>query len=94
MPRPTFPDHRNLTNLSRDEAELALAALRVLVKHELVKVYTGAGSHDTRWYVWLELSRRRVPLQDWASEWIATWRANPPRPNGDGPDGPDDPEAA
>lgn len=76
--RPTFPTHENLTHLSRDDAERALSALRVLVKHELASVYTGAGSHDTRWYVWMNLTRRRVPLEEWATVWLETWYSNPP----------------
>lgn len=81
--RPTFPTHENLTHLSRDDAERALSALRVLVKHELATVYTGAGSHDLRWYVWLELTRRRVPLPEWAAEWVKTFY--PPTDDTDGP---------
>ncbi len=76
--RPTFPTHKDLTHLSRDDAERALSALRVLVKRELATVYTSAGSNDTRWQVWMELSRKRVPLQQWASDWLATWYNNPP----------------
>lgn len=76
--RPTFPDHRNLTHLSRDDAETALAALRVLVKRDLATVYTGAGSHDLRWYVFLNLSMRRLTLAEWAEQWLATWHNNPP----------------
>ncbi len=76
--RPTFPTHKDLCNLSRDDAETALAALRVLVARELASVYTSAGSNDTRWNVWMELTRRRIPLQEWAAQWIETWNANPP----------------
>ena len=49
--RPTFPTHEHLTHLSRDDAERALSALRVLVKHDLLEVYTSAGSHDRDWQV-------------------------------------------
>lgn len=71
MPRPTFPDYRNLTNLSRDDEERALAALRTLVDADLATVYTAAGSNDTRWNVWSETQRRRIPLAQWAAEWLA-----------------------
>lgn len=85
--RPTFPDHRALTNLSRDDAARALSALCTLVKAELADVYSAAGSNDTRWNVWLNITWRRAPLQEWAAEWDATWDSTPP-------DGPDGPEAA
>lgn len=76
--RPEFPSVGDLPNLSKEDAEQALTALRVLVKHELADVYTSAGSHDTRWNVWLELTRRRVPLQEWAAQWIQAWHGTPP----------------
>ncbi len=81
--RPTFPSHKDLTNLSRDDAETALAALRVLVARELASVYTSAGSNETRWNVWMELTRRRIPLAEWATTWLETWRENTPPPGGD-----------
>lgn len=76
--RPSFPTHEHLTHLSRDDAERALSALRVLVKHDLADVYSSAGSNDTRWNVWMHLTRRRIPLAEWATQWLATWHSNPP----------------
>ena len=76
--RPEFPSTDDLCNLSHDDAVLALAALRVLVDAELIDVYTSAGSHDTRWNCWLTLTRKRVPLPEWAAQWIETWRNTPP----------------
>ena len=69
--RPTFPDHRNLTNLSRDDAERALTVLRALVASDLANIYTSAGSNDTHWQVWNEITRRRTPLAEWAADLLA-----------------------
>ena len=66
--RPTFPTHKDLCNLSRDEAERALVVLRELVASDLASVYTSAGSNDTRWNVWSEITRQRVPLPEWAAD--------------------------
>lgn len=77
MPRPTFPTHKDLCNLSRDEAERALTVLRTLVASELASVYTSAGSNDIRWQVWSEITRQRVTLQEWAAALFA--QCPPPR---------------
>lgn len=68
--RPEFPSTDDLCNLSLDDARAALVALRALIDAELADVYSSAGSHDTRWNVWLTISRRRVPLPEWAAQWI------------------------
>lgn len=77
--RPDFPSTDDLCNLSLDDAQLALDALRILVKMELADVYTSAGSNDTRWNVWLNITGRRVPLPEWAAEWCETWHRTTPR---------------
>ena len=69
--RPEFPSVADLPNLSPADAEWALTALRALVKAELADVYSSAGSQDTRWNVWLNVTWRRVPLGEWAAQWIA-----------------------
>ena len=69
-PRPTFPSTDDLCNLSLDDARAALSALKFLVESDLANVYTSAGSHDTRWQVWSEMQRRRIPLADWAARWV------------------------
>ena len=79
--RPEFPSVADLPNLSREDAQRALAALRILVDAELAGVYSSAGSYDTRWNVWLNLTWRRVPLQEWAADWIETWHNNQPNPS-------------
>ena len=81
--RPRFPSHESLTHLSRDDAERALSALRVLCKHELLEVYTSAGSHDRDWQVWSNVRQVRIPLAEWATQWLATWYSNPPTDGGD-----------
>lgn len=68
--RPQFPSVADLPNLSPADAEQALSALRALVQAELADVYTAAGSHDTCWNVWLNVTWRRVPLGEWAAQWI------------------------
>lgn len=77
-PRPTFPSMADLPNMAPADAERALAALRALVTAELADVYSSAGSDDTRWNVWLNITWRRVPLREWASEWVKTWHSDPP----------------
>ncbi|MGH7484425.1 MAG: hypothetical protein ACREMY_02330 [bacterium] len=78
--RPEFPSTDDLCNLPLDDARRALAALRVLVDAELADVYTAAGNNDTRWNVWLAISRRRVPLPQWAAQWVEAWYRNPDGP--------------
>ena len=70
--RPTFPNVADLLNLAPADAERALAALRALVTAELADVYSSAGSDDTRWNVWLNVTWRRVPLRQWAAEWLVS----------------------
>ena len=86
--RPEFPSTDDLCNLSLDDARLALDALRVLVKLELVDVYSSAGSNDTRWNVWSNVTRKRTPLPEWAAAWLETWYNTTP-PTDNGPDGGD-----
>ena len=81
--RPEFPSVADLPNLSPEDAQRALAALRVLVKSELMDVYSSAGSNDTRWNIWSNIRWCRIPLQQWAVEWIEAWHQNIP-PTGDG----------
>jgi hypothetical protein len=76
--RPEFPSVADLSNLAPADAERALSALRVLVKSELVDVYSSAGSDDTRWIVWSNIRWCRIPLQQWAAEWVKTWHETPP----------------
>lgn len=92
MPFPQeFPDHRALTNLSRDEAERALAALRLFVLNGIASVYTSAGSRGQSWQVWLEISRRRMPLPEWAAHWLEMHGdITPPPPPPPSPEGPGD----
>lgn len=52
-------------------AHRALSALRALVHSELATVYSPAGSHGTRYNVWLEVSWRRLTLAEWVAEWLA-----------------------
>ena len=75
--RPEFPGVTDLPNLSRDDAQRALEALRRLERAELADVYSSAGSNDTRWNVWINLSWRRVPLQEWAAQWLAEQDTTP-----------------
>ena len=88
QPRPEFPSTDDLCNLSLDDARLALAALRVLVDCELADVYSSAGSNDTRWNVWLNVTKKRTPLPEWAAAWVETWysTATPMPPIDDGGD--------
>ncbi len=81
--RPEFPSTDDLCNLSIDDARRALAALRVLVDHELVDVYSSAGSNDTRWNVWSNIRWCRIPLPEWAAEWVQAWHENIPPTGGD-----------
>jgi hypothetical protein len=76
--RPTFPTHKNLTNLSRDDAKAALAALRALCERDLVSIYTSAGSNDTHWQVWDNQAWRRIPLAEWASKWLTSQKSEAP----------------
>ena len=73
--RPTFPATKDLLkdlpDLPSAEAERALDALRRMISVDIASVYTSAGSHDTSWQVWLEVTRRRLTLAAWASEWLA-----------------------
>ena len=71
LARMAFPTADDLCNLSLDDANDALVALRVLAESDLVTVYTSAGSNGTRWQVWSNLQWRRFPLADWASRWCA-----------------------
>ncbi len=70
--RPEFPSIAALPNLSPEDAARALAALRVLVEHELMDVYSSAGSNDTRWNVWSNIRWCRIPLQEWCAEWLTS----------------------
>jgi hypothetical protein len=76
--RPEFPSTDDLCNLSLDDARAALAALRVLVDNDLMDVYSSAGSNDEKWNCWSNIRWCRIPLQEWAAEWIRTWHENPP----------------
>jgi hypothetical protein len=66
--RPEFPSVADLPNLAQEDAWHALAVLRTLVESGLADVYSSAGSNNARWNVWLNLSWRRVPLQEWAAD--------------------------
>jgi hypothetical protein len=70
--RPEFPSVSDLPQLSPADAERVLAALRVLVENDLMDVYSSSGSNDTRWNVWSNIRWCRIPLQQWAAEWLAT----------------------
>lgn len=70
--RPEFPSAADLPNLSPDDAQRALAVLRTLVANDLADVYSSAGSHDTRWNVWSNIRWCRIPLQEWAAEWLTS----------------------
>lgn len=84
MPRrPTFPTASDLPHLTPAEARAALEQLRRICKRGAAEVYTAAGSHDTRWNVWLPRTNQRIELQRWASEWLVTWR-KPGSPDDDG----------
>lgn len=80
--RPSFPTHEHLTHLSRDDAERALSALRVLVKYELADVYTSAGSHDRDWMVWSNIRWRRFTLAEWCAEWLTSLHGREGGPEG------------
>jgi hypothetical protein len=69
--RPEFPSVADLPNLAPEDAQQALDALRELERAEVMDVYSSAGSNDTRWNVWSNIQWRRVPLQEWAAQWIA-----------------------
>ena len=71
LARLAFPTADDLCNLSLDDANDALAALRVLAEYDLVTVYSPAGSNNTRWNVWSNLQWRRIELADWAAQWCA-----------------------
>lgn len=77
MARPSFPTIRDLPNLSADDATRALEALRRLVATDMCDVYTAAGSNDTFWNVWDNVSRQRVELSAWADAWLAEHRQSP-----------------
>lgn len=62
---------RDLPDLSLIEANRALEALRRMISIDIASVYTPAGSHGTRWNVWLDVTRRRLTLAEWAAEWLA-----------------------
>jgi hypothetical protein len=81
--RPEFPSVADLPNLSPEDAQRALAALRVLEREELMDVYSSAGSNDTRWNVWSNIRWCRIPLPEWAAEWVKTWHENIPPTGGD-----------
>ncbi len=76
--RPEFPLVADLPNLAPEDAQRALDALRTLVRAELVDVYSSAGSNDTRWNVWSNIQWRRIPLPEWAAQWLADQDTTPP----------------
>jgi hypothetical protein len=80
--RPEFPSVADLPNLSPADATRALAALRCLVDAEQADVYSSAGSHDTRWNVWDNAAWRRVPLGEWATQWLAEHDGDSTPPGG------------
>lgn len=68
-----FPRPKDVPNLPQADAERALEALRRMTVIDLASVHTGAGSHGshgTRWYVWLDITGRRLTLAEWAAEWL------------------------
>jgi hypothetical protein len=82
--RPEFPGVADLPNLTPDDAQRALNALRRLERAALVDVYSSAGSNDTRWNVWSNIQWRRIPLQEWATQWLAyEGKGNTPPMGGD-----------
>jgi len=80
--RPVFPSVADLPNLAPDDAEHALGALRKLERAEVVDVYASAGSNDTRWNVWSNIQWRRIPLQEWETQWLADQDTTPPDDDG------------
>ncbi len=68
---PAFPTWRDLSEIRKDDARAALNAFQALVHTDMATVYTAAGSHGTRWNVWLEASRSRQTLAEWARDWLA-----------------------
>lgn len=71
LARLAFPSTDDLCNLSLDDANDALAALRVLAESDLVTVSKSADSDGTRWNVSSKLQGQRFELADWAAQWCA-----------------------
>ena len=65
-----FPRPKDLPGIPPDEAMRALDALRRMTVIDVASVYTSAGSHGTRWQVWLDVTHRRLTLTEWADEWL------------------------
>src|SRR5689334_1090787 len=68
---PEFPERADLPHLSDQEAEAALALLRVLVEQDRASVYTRPYTPEgkrARWNVWdmTYATGRRVELEPWA----------------------------
>lgn len=74
-----FPTERDLTQLSREDAQRALRALRKFDLAGVAEVYDFRRpdrSHE--WVVWLPITRRRMTLQKWAAQWLAEQDTTPP----------------
>jgi hypothetical protein len=69
-PFPPFPRPKDIPDLPQADAERALETLRRMTVIDLASVYTAAGSHGSRWYVWLDITGRRLTLAEWAAEWL------------------------
>lgn len=80
---PAFPSWCDLPDIPKDAARRALSALHTLVRAELATVYSPAGSHGTRWNVWLEVTCRRLTLAEWTREWLASQTPETPENGGD-----------
>ena len=78
MTRPVFPTVDDLPGVDRYDAARALAALYRLRQMGLAKVYTSAGSNDTHWNAWLEITARRVEVRAWVREWLASQEPDGP----------------
>ena len=66
-----FPRPKDLPGIPPSEAARALDVLRRMTIIDVASVYTSAGLHGTRWQVWLDVTRRRLTLAEWATEWLA-----------------------
>ena len=76
--RPEFPSVADLPTLAPEDAQRVLDALRKLEQAELVDVYSSSGSDDTKWNVWSNIRWCRIPLPEWAAEWLATQESDSP----------------